>query len=106
MKIYVSSPLMANDTVYGFEARYLDFARMLMAEGITPHELKEHYHDFEWVVKKVREDVDRIIQAPIKEVVESHKSWGFFNDNKPGEIDCSKMGWVKCEKEDGDGSTD
>lgn len=32
---------------------------------------------------------------PTKEVVESHKSWSFFNDNKPGEIDCSKIGWSK-----------
>ena len=65
MKIYVSSPLMANDTVYGYEARYLDFARMLMAEGITPHELKEHYHDFEWVSDILREQVDIILRRCI-----------------------------------------
>jgi hypothetical protein len=65
MKIYVSSPLMANDTVYGFEARYLDFARMLMAEGITPHELKEHYHDFEWVANIIQKQIDIIIKQAI-----------------------------------------
>lgn len=65
MKIYVSSPLMANDTVYGFEARYLDFARGLMAEGITPHELKEHYHDFEWVANIIQKQIDVIIKKAI-----------------------------------------
>ena len=65
MKIYVSSPLMANDTAYGFEARYLDFARKLMAEGITPHELKEHYHDFEWVANLLSEQIDIILKRAI-----------------------------------------
>lgn len=62
MKIYVSSPLMANDTVYGFEIRYLDFARALMAEGITPHDLKEHYHDFKWVANILNEQIDIILR--------------------------------------------
>lgn len=65
MKIYVSSPLMANDTVYGFEVRYLDFARMLMEEGITPHELKEHYHDFEWVTNILQEQMNIILRRAI-----------------------------------------
>lgn len=65
MKIYVSSPLMAQDTVYGYEARYLDFARKLMEEGITPHDLKEHYHDFEWVANLVSEQVDIILRRAI-----------------------------------------
>lgn len=66
MKIYVSSPLMANDTVYGFEVRYLDFARMLMKEGITPHELKEHYHDFQWVTNVLMKDRERQMQLVIR----------------------------------------
>ena len=66
MKIYVSSPLMADDTVYGYEARYLDFARMLMREGITPHELKEHYHDFEWVANLLRREYDHILQRGLE----------------------------------------
>lgn len=65
MKIYVSSPLMANDTVYGYEARYLDFARRLMSEGITPHELKEHYHDFEWVANILNEQINIILRRTI-----------------------------------------
>ena len=65
MKIYVSSPRTANDKVYGFEARYLDFARMLMAEGITPHDLKEHYHDFEWVANILNEQIDIILRRAI-----------------------------------------
>ena len=65
MKIHVNSPLMANDTVYGFEARYLDFARKLMAEGITPQELKEHYHDFEWVADILKEQINIILRRTI-----------------------------------------
>lgn len=68
MKIYVSSPLMANDTVYGFKARYLDFARSLMEVGITPHELKEHYHDFEWVANILNKEIDNILKRAIDEV--------------------------------------
>lgn len=65
MKIYVSLPLMADDTVYGYEVRYLDFARKLMAEGITPHELKEHYHDFSWVANLLSEEIDIILRRAI-----------------------------------------
>lgn len=65
MRIYVSSPLMAEDTVHGYEARYLDFARRLMAEGITPHDLKEHYHDFEWVASILNEQNNIILRRCI-----------------------------------------
>lgn len=67
MKIYVSSPLMADDTVYGYEVRYLDFARKLMEEGINPHELKEHYHDFSWIANLINEQIDIILRRAIGE---------------------------------------
>lgn len=91
--------------MYGFEKKNVEFARKLMECGITPQELKEHLHDFEWVAKKIQVDMDRIIHTPIRDALKSQESWAFFNDNKPGELDCSKMGWKKCNKED-DGSTD
>ena len=94
MRIKIESP-----TIYGYDQDDIKLARKLMECGITPHELKEHLHDFEWVVKKVREDVDRVIRAPIQKTVEPMKSWSYFNDNKPYELDCSKMGWVKRDKE-------
>ena len=56
---------MAQDTVYGYEARYLDFARMLMSEDITPHDLKEHYHDFEWVANLLSEQMDIVLRRAI-----------------------------------------
>lgn len=90
MRIKVDSP-----TIWGYDQDDIKLARKLMECGITPHELKEHLHDFEWVVKKVMEDVERVIQAPIQEVTKSQKRWSFFNDNKPYEIDCAKMGWKK-----------
>lgn len=65
MKIYVSTPPMANDTAYGYELRYLDFARKLMEEGITPYELKGHYHDFEWVANILDEQIDIILRRAI-----------------------------------------
>lgn len=70
MKIFVSSPPMADDTAYGFELRYLDFARMLMKEGITPHELKEHYHDFQWCVEIVKKDFDKAFEKAARRIVE------------------------------------
>lgn len=65
MRIYVSSPPLASDTAYGYEMRYLDFARMLMAEGITPHDLKEHYHDFEWIQGLLHKEYQKIIERSI-----------------------------------------
>lgn len=97
MRIKVETP-----TIWGYDQDDIKLARELMKCGITPRELKEHLHDFEWVVKRVREDVDCIIQTSIKEIVEC---WSFFNDKKPYELDCSKMSWVKCDKEN-NGSTD
>lgn len=61
---------MANDTIYGFEVRYLDFARMLMKEGITPHELKEHYHDFEWISNILHKQYDAILQEQFDKIRE------------------------------------
>lgn len=90
MRIKVDSP-----TIWGYDQDDIKLARKLMECGITPQELKEHLHDFKWVVEKVYEDVDRILQEPIKKALESPKSWSFFNDNKPYELDCSKMGWTK-----------
>lgn len=90
MRIKVEAP-----TIWGYDQDDIKLARELMECGITPRELKEHLHDFEWVVKKVREDVDRILQEPIKKALEPCKSWSFFNDNKLYELDCSKMGWAK-----------
>jgi hypothetical protein len=93
MKIMSETP-----TIWGYDQDDIKLARKLIECGITPRELKEHLHDFEWVVKKVLEDVDRILQEPIKKALEPHKSWSFFNDNKPYELDCSKMGWAKQEE--------
>lgn len=78
MKICISSPPLASDTAYGFELRYLDFARMLMADGITPHDLKEHYHDFEWVAKKVWESVDRQIKDELEDRTTQMETWKQF----------------------------
>lgn len=98
MRIKVESP-----TIWGYDQDDIKLARKLMECGITPRELKEHLHDFKWVVKKVYEDVDRILQEPIKKVLEFPKSWSVFDNNKPYELDCSKMGWTKQEEH---GSTD
>lgn len=83
MRVKVEVP-----TIWGYDQDDIKLARKLMECGITPQELKEHLHDFEWVVKKVREDVDRILQESIKKALESHKSWNPFNANKPYELDC------------------
>ena len=64
MRIKVESP-----TIWGYDQDDIKLARKLMECGITPQELKEHLHDFEWVVKKVREDVGRILQEPISSTI-------------------------------------
>jgi len=49
--------------IYGFEMRHVEMAKMLLNEGITPHELKEHMHDFEWVADIIRKDFEKQISA-------------------------------------------
>lgn len=49
-------------TVYGFEHKDIEFARSLIEAGITPFELKEHYHDFEWVNGILRKGYEKQIQ--------------------------------------------
>lgn len=104
MKIHVSSPPLASDTSYGYEMRYLDFARMLMAEGITPHDLKEHYHDFEWVAEKVRESVDRQIKDALEDRITQMETWKQFRPEDVmktyNKMDSAHKGY--CEKVLGD----
>ena len=40
MRIYVSSPPLADDTAYGYELRYLDMARKLLEAGMSLEDLK------------------------------------------------------------------
>lgn len=54
-------------TAWGYTKRHLDMALMLLKEGITPHELKEHCHDFEWVAKILKDDLDKQIEKAVKD---------------------------------------
>lgn len=49
-------------TVMGYGLEEIRFARQLMAEGITPHELREHYHDFKWVADKMQHSFDETLR--------------------------------------------
>lgn len=61
MRIKVESP-----TIWGYGQDDIKFARKLMECGITPHELKEHLHDFEWALDIVRVENQKIIDESIR----------------------------------------
>lgn len=48
-------------TIYGYEQKNIEMARMLLAEGITPFELKQHCHDFQWVASILGKDFEKQI---------------------------------------------
>lgn len=62
MKIYVSSPPLADDTTYGYELRYLDMARKLVEAGISLKDLKECRNNLAWAFEIVRKDFDAQIK--------------------------------------------
>lgn len=48
-------------TIYGYEQKNIEMARMLLAEGITPFDFKQHCHDFEWVASILMKDFEKQI---------------------------------------------
>ena len=55
-------------TICGYDKELVEFAYHLRNEGITPHELKEHYHDFQWIAEKIQEDIQRSMFSALKGV--------------------------------------
>lgn len=53
-------------TVMGYGLEEIRFARQLMAEGITPHELREHYHDFVWVANTMQHSFDETLRKCVR----------------------------------------
>ena len=62
MRIYVSSPPLADDTAYGYELRYLDMARKLLEAGMSLEDLKECKSNLAWAFEIVRKDFDAHIK--------------------------------------------
>lgn len=52
--------------IYDYEIEDIKCARALMQAGISPHELKEHKHDFEYVFEKVRNEFDKELDQCLK----------------------------------------
>ena len=71
-----ATPVFYNDhsveTVLGYNKDHLEFAYELNRAGITPHELKEHMHDFEWVINIVRKENQRMLDDAIKSSLEKY----------------------------------
>lgn len=60
-------------TVYGFELKHVEMARMLLEEGITPHELKERMRDFEWIADIIRKDLEKQMQSTVSSIMKGVK---------------------------------
>lgn len=63
-------PVFYNDreckTALGYDLDCLEFAKKLSDVGITPRELKEHYHDFEWIASILKKDLERTLDKAAK----------------------------------------
>lgn len=75
-----ATPVFYNDrgveTVLGYNKDHLKFAYELNRAGITPHELKEYMHDFEWVINIVRKENQRILDDAIKSSLGDYHAGG------------------------------
>ena len=53
-------------TIYEYDVEDIKMARALMKAGITPHDLREHRHDFEYILNIVRKEVDKELDRAVK----------------------------------------
>jgi len=74
-------------TIYGYEKKDIEMARMLLAEGITPFELKQHYHDFNWVADILRKDLEKQMQKAFNEAISKMET---TTDTEKSSATCSK----------------
>ena len=56
-------------TAWGFTKHDLEMARELMRAGITPYQLREHLHDFEYVAGIVKRENDKILQRAFDDAI-------------------------------------
>ena len=49
-------------TACGFTRHDIEMARELQKAGITPYQMREHLHDFEWVADIVKRENDRMLK--------------------------------------------
>ena len=53
-------------TIYGYDVEDIKMARLLMKTGINPYDLREHRHDFEYIINIVRKEFDKEINRAVK----------------------------------------
>lgn len=51
--------------IYGFDIDDLRTARILMQNGITHDDLREHIHDYEYIIGKVRKEFDKVLNSNV-----------------------------------------
>lgn len=67
-------------TIYGYDVEDIKMTRLLMKTGITPYDLREHIHDFEYILNIVRKEFDNELNRVVKLTLE--KFGGKKNENK------------------------
>lgn len=57
-------------TIYEYDVEDIKMARTLMKTGITPHDLREHKHDFEYISnifrKEINKELDRSLELALE----------------------------------------
>ena len=53
-------------TIYGYDVEDIKVARALTKAGITPHDLREHRHDFEYILNIVRKEVNKELDRAVE----------------------------------------
>ena len=55
-------------TIYGYDAEDIKVTRALLKAGITAHDLKEHIHDFEYIIDNVKKEFNKELDRAIEEL--------------------------------------
>lgn len=53
--------------LYGFEIDDLRTAKILMQNGINPNDLKEHMHDYKYIIGIVKKEFDKVLESSLFE---------------------------------------
>lgn len=60
-------------TAWGFTRNDIEVAIELQKAGITPYQLREHLHDFEWVANIVKRENDKMLERAFDDAIRSFK---------------------------------
>lgn len=68
MKIIITSPPLADDTMYGYELRYLDMARALVEAGVKVEDFKKIASNISWAYEAIQKEMQEQIRSHCEKI--------------------------------------